>query len=134
GAKPASLFASSDAGVTWTEVEGLRNHPSSEGWEPGGAGLVLHSIVLDPADPAKLWVGISAAGVFATEDAGQSWERRNRRSNADAAGHAAHDHVHPEGDGAEVGYCVHNIVRAPGAASDLMYQQNHHGVFRSPDG
>jgi photosystem II stability/assembly factor-like uncharacterized protein len=104
---------------------------------------VLHSIVADPSDPGKLWVGISAAGVFATEDGGRSWDRRNRRSNADAAGpgHShAHDHAghgaqpHPQHAHQEVGYCVHNFVRAAGAGRDLLYQQNHHGVFRSPDG
>ena len=134
GAKPAALFSSVDQGASWTRVQALSDHPSREGWEPGAAGLVLHSIVGDPGDAAKLWVGISAAGVFASEDGGQTWDRRNRMSNA---GHD-HDHAHPgqpAGDGThETGLCVHNVVRAPGATSDLMYQQNHHGVFRSPDG
>jgi photosystem II stability/assembly factor-like uncharacterized protein len=75
-------------------------------------------------------VGISAAGVFATEDGGATWDRRNRRSNAPAAP-AADGHAH---DGDEVGHCVHNLVRAPGDGGDLLYQQNHQGVFRSPDG
>ncbi|MCB1491780.1 MAG: exo-alpha-sialidase [Rhodobiaceae bacterium] len=138
GTKPATLFASEDGGETWSRVDGLTDHPSREEWEPGGAGLVLHTIVSDPADAAKLWVGISAAGVFASEDGGKSWDRRNRRSNepADAAhAHAADDgHTHPK---TEVGYCVHNFVRAPkanGGEADLLYQQNHHGVFRSADG
>lgn len=134
GAKPATLFSSTDHGATWEKVQSLGDHPSRDSWEPGAAGLVLHSIVADPADAAKLWVGISAAGVFATEDGGKSWDRRNRMSNV---GHD-HDHAHsaPHGDGGahETGLCVHNIVRAPSGASDLMYQQNHHGVFRSPDG
>ena len=132
GAKPAALFSSVDQGASWTRVQSLSEHPLREGWEPGAAGLVLHSIVGDPDDAAKLWVGISAAGVFATEDGGKSWDRRNRMSNIGP------DHAHPGqpgGDGGhETGLCVHNIVRAPGAASDVMYQQNHHGVFRSPDG
>jgi hypothetical protein len=136
GAKPASLFASDDGGETWELVRGLTDHPSREDWEPGGAGLILHSIVSDPADPAKLWVGISAAGVFATEDGGRSWDRRNRRSNADTAAHVHTEaRPHPEHDSQEVGYCVHNFVRAPGGnGGDLLYQQNHHGVFRSSDG
>jgi photosystem II stability/assembly factor-like uncharacterized protein len=134
GAKPASLFSSTDQGASWARVQALSDHPSREGWEAGAAGLVLHSIVSDPSDPAKLWVGISAAGVFATEDGGKSWDRRNRMSNM------GHDHDHPhgapqsEGGAHETGLCVHNIVRAPGGRSDLMYQQNHHGVFRSADG
>ena len=78
-----------------------------------------------------MWVAISAAGVFFTEDGGATWERRNRLSNA-AAGHA---HVHPETGqcGHETGHCVHNMQRATGAG-DVLYQQNHHGVFRSDDG
>lgn len=129
GAKPAQLYVSADAGETWEKLQGLNDHPSADSWEPGGAGLVLHSIVHHPGDPRKLWVGISAAGVFATEDGGTTWDRRNRRSNADAASHGDDGHGH----GAEVGYCVHNIVRAAGDG-DTMYQQNHHGVFRSSDG
>ena len=134
GAKPGKLYRSADRGVSWQDVPGINAHPDREGWQAGGAGLVLHSIVTDPGDPAKLWVGISAAGVFATEDGGNTWETRNRLSNegTDHAHAHAHsggpaDHVH------ETGLCVHNIVRAPGSP-DVMYQQNHHGVFRSPDG
>ncbi|MCY0094351.1 WD40/YVTN/BNR-like repeat-containing protein [Hoeflea ulvae] len=130
GTKPASLLASTDGGETWDRVEGLSDHPSAGSWNPGGAGLVLHTIVSDPSDPQKLWVGISAAGVFATEDGGASWERRNRLSNADHC--SGHDHPAGPRDG-EIGHCVHNMVRAPGTA-DLLYQQNHHGVWRSVDG
>ena len=130
GTKPASLLESRDGGVTWARVEGLTNHPSAPGWNPGAAGLVLHTIVTDPADPARIWLGISAAGVFATEDGGQTWERRNRLSNAEACAH--HDHPAAPRDG-ETGLCVHNMMRAPGA-DDRLYQQNHHGVWRSDDG
>ncbi len=136
GMKPAALFASTDRGESWARLDGLTDHPSAPDWQPGAAGLVLHSIVSDRADPAKLWVGISAAGVFASEDAGTTWERRNRLSNADAVGHAGHAHPEMGSCGHEVGHCVHNMVQAPaanGAASTLLYQQNHHGVFRSPD-
>ncbi|MCO6409811.1 WD40/YVTN/BNR-like repeat-containing protein [Hoeflea alexandrii] len=130
GTKPASLLASTDGGISWEKVEGLSNHPSAGSWNPGAAGLVLHTIVADPADPKKLWIGISAAGVFATEDGGVTWERRNRLSNSDNCGH--HDHPAAPRDG-EIGHCVHNMMRAPGAG-DLLYQQNHHGVWRSVDG
>jgi hypothetical protein len=123
GGKPGLLFVSEDDGDSWQEVEALRDHPSRESWQPGGAGLVLHSIVAGPGSPpARLWVGISAAGVLASEDGGASWERRNRRSNTGAA------------EDGEVGHCVHSFVRATAAEGDLLYQQNHHGVFRSPDG
>ncbi|MFQ1699034.1 exo-alpha-sialidase [Loktanella agnita] len=130
GTKPASLLKSADHGKTWDKVEGLTSHPSADSWQPGGAGLVLHTIVPAPDDPKKLWVGISAAGVFATEDGGTTWDRRNRLSNAESC--AAHDHPAAPSDG-ELGHCVHNMVRAPGDA-DVMYQQNHHGVWRSTDG
>jgi photosystem II stability/assembly factor-like uncharacterized protein len=131
GAKPAGLFVSDDRGGSWQRLEGLNDHPSAPDWQPGGAGLVLHSIVSDPQRPGCLWVGISAAGVFHTEDGGESWERRNRLSNA-AADHA---HTHSDGGhaGHEVGHCVHNMQRAAGPG-EVIYQQNHHGVFRSPDG
>jgi hypothetical protein len=130
GTKPASLLASTDGGISWERIEGLTDHPSAGSWNPGAAGLVLHTIVADPADPKKLWIGISAAGVFATEDGGVTWERRNRLSNSDNCGH--HDHPAAPRDG-EIGHCVHNMMRAPGAG-DLLYQQNHHGVWRSVDG
>ena len=122
GTKPATLLESCDRGDSWQVNDGLANHQSRADWEPGGAGLILHTIVADPVQPAKQWLGISAAGVFATEDGGLTWDRRNRRDNAAEAGDAA------------VGMCVHNLVRASVDDGDLMYQQNHHGVFRSADG
>ena len=119
-----------NGGEDWKPVHALTDHPSAESWGPGAAGLLLHTIVSDPGNPKKLWVGISAAGVFATEDGGATWERRNRLSNAEASGH--HDHPAAPRDG-DVGHCVHNMMRAPGT-SDVLYQQNHHGVWRSADG
>lgn len=130
GTKPAHLLMSTDDGETWQEVEALANHPSAESWNPGAAGLTLHTIVSDPETPEKIWVGISAAGVFASEDGGAKWERRNRLANAEAC--TGHDHPAAPANG-ETGHCVHNMMRAPGGA-DLLYQQNHHGVWRSGDG
>jgi len=130
GTKPAQLLESSDGGRTFEKNEALAGYPEREKWTPGAAGLVLHTIVIDPVDKAKQWLAISAVGVFATEDGGQSWERRNRLSNAE--GHAHHDHpAAPRGG--ETGHCVHNMMQAPGGG-DTLYQQNHHGVFRSADG
>lgn len=127
GGNPAALYASDDGGANWVELEALAGHPSRHSWNPGAAGLVLHTILADPAAPERLWVAISAAGVFASEDGGASWERRNRTDNAQD-----HRHDHPAaGHGHETGHCVHNLARAPG---DRMWQQNHHGVFRSADG
>ena len=131
GTKPATLLRSDDGGIAWAKVDGLTDHPSRPDWHGGAAGLVLHTITPHPTDPQKLWVGISAAGVFATEDGGATWDRRNRLSNADHVCH--HDHPAAPKDG-ETGHCVHNMVRAPGEGGDLLYQQNHHGVFRSADG
>ncbi len=132
GTKPAGLLASHDQGKNWEKLDGLTNHPSADTWNPGAAGLVLHTIVGDPANPDKLWIGISAAGVFATEDGGKTWERRNRMSNAESCtDHAPDDPTAPH-DG-DTGHCVHNIVRAPGR-DDRLYQQNHQGVWRSNDG
>ena len=72
-------------------MQGLTDHPSSGSWNPGAAGLVLHTIVGHPEDTGRMWVGISAAGVFATEDGGATWDRRNRLSNAEAC----EGHSHP---------------------------------------
>ncbi len=130
GTKPAKLLSSRDGGKSWEVVQGLSDHPSADSWNPGAAGLVLHTIVSDPANSDKMWIGISAAGVFVTEDGGRTWERRNRLSNAQAC--SGHGHPAAPRDG-DVGHCVHNMMRAPGAG-DVLYQQNHHGVWRSPDG
>ncbi|MEM9581160.1 MAG: exo-alpha-sialidase [Pseudomonadota bacterium] len=130
GTKPAGLLRSADQGANWDKVSGLTDHPSAGDWNPGAAGLILHTIVRHPSDAQKTWVGISAAGVFATEDGGASWERRNRLANAAAC--EGHDHPAAP-SGGETGHCVHNMMRAPGDA-DVLYQQNHHGVWRSGDG
>jgi len=125
GIKPANLFKSDDDGASWTLVEGLANHPSRPDWMPGGAGLTLHTIVSDPDAPGRLWVGISTAGVFHTADGGTSWEPRNTGTR--------NDYAPPENRYPEVGQCVHNLVRATGRG-DVLYQQNHCGMYRSDDG
>lgn len=125
GVKPAGLFESGDGGENWAELPALRGHPSREKWMPGGAGLILHSIVPQPDDPAKLWIGISTAGVFATEDGGQSWQPRNRGTRCDFL---PEDQRYPE-----VGQCVHNLVHGAGGG-EVLYQQNHCGMYRSDDG
>jgi photosystem II stability/assembly factor-like uncharacterized protein len=125
GVQPAGLFRSDDGGASWNHVEGLQKHPSRPEWNPGGAGLILHSIVLHPQDPEQVWIGISAAGVFHTGDGGETWEPRNRGTRADFM---------PEGQNyPEFGQCVHNVVMAAGMP-DRLYQQNHCGMYRSDDG
>lgn len=122
GVEPAGLFRSDDAGATWRHVEGLRRHPSCPEWMPGNGGLILHTIVADPADAAHLWVAASAVGVFETMDGGETWYPRNRGVRQD----------YNPGEPAEVGSCVHKLVLAAGS-SDTLYQQNHCGVYRSDD-
>jgi photosystem II stability/assembly factor-like uncharacterized protein len=125
GVDPAGLFRSDDGGETWSHLAGLRNHPSRPHWNPGGAGLILHSLLPHPEDDRRLWVGISAAGVFHTADGGETWETRNRGTRADFM---PEDQRYPE-----FGQCVHCLVMASGMP-DRLYQQNHCGMYRSDDG
>ncbi len=124
GVEPAGLFRSNDGGRTWEHVAGLRNHPSRADWQPGGGGLILHSIVLHPSDEKKMWVAISTAGAFYTEDGGQTWEPRNKGVRCD---YLPEDQRYPE-----YGQCVHCVVMAAGKP-DRLYQQNHCGMYRSDD-
>ena len=103
-------------------VAGLRDHPSRPGWQPGAGGLICHTIVPHPTDAARMWVAISAVGTFATEDGGATWEARNR-----GVVDCNSPDPHPE-----TGQCVHKLVMAAGEP-DRLYQQNHCGVYRSPD-
>ena len=123
GAEPASLLKSEDGGVTWREVEGLTAHPSRDSWRPGLGGLCLHSIVVDPSSSDRMWVGISAVGVFRTENGGKSWTPTNKGVRADFL---------PE-PFPELGQCTHKLL-AHGRTPGVLVQQNHCGVFRSDSG
>ncbi|WP_099865015.1 WD40/YVTN/BNR-like repeat-containing protein [Pararhizobium haloflavum] len=125
GVEPAGLFKSTDDGQTWEHIDGLQNHPTRERWMPGGAGLILHSLLIDRKDESAIWVGISAAGVFHSSDGGKSWDARNRGTRADFL---PEDQRYPE-----FGQCVHSLVMA-GDGSGRLYQQNHCGMYRSDDG
>ena len=125
GVEPAGLFRSDDGGESWRHVAGLREHPSRPDWQPGGAGLILHSLIPDAHDDQQIWVGISAVGVFRTGDGGATWEPRNRGTRCDFL---PEEQRYPE-----LGQCVHCVVQAPGVP-DLLYQQNHCGMYRSADG
>jgi len=125
GVAPAGLFSSDDGGETWTHVEGLQEHPTRKDWNPGGAGLILHSLIPHPQDAREMWIGISAVGVFHTDDGGITWQTRNTGTRCDFL---PEDQRYPE-----FGQCVHCLVRAPGP-SGRLYQQNHCGMYRSDDG
>ena len=131
GSKPANLYQSDDDGQTWTRFVGLAEFPDRDAWQPGAAGLTLHTIVPHPDDPERLWIGISAAGVFATEDGGQTWDRRVRRDNSAASVPSDHPAA---GSDTEIGSCIHNMQLVRAGDGFRLYQQNHHGVYRSLDG
>jgi len=122
GVDPGALFKSDDSGNSWQEVKSLRKHPSREKWFPGFGGLMVHSICLHPQNENIMHVGISAAGTFSTEDGGKTWEPRNQGVLADFQAEK-----YPE-----VGQCVHHMASHP-AKPDVLYQQNHCGVYRSDD-
>ncbi|MDE2842942.1 MAG: exo-alpha-sialidase [Chloroflexota bacterium] len=123
GVQPAALFKSTDGGATWHEQEGLGKHPTRPEWMPGFGGLCLHSIALDPQLADRMWVGISAAGVFRTDDGGETWKPTNRGVRAD---------FNPADPLPEWGQCPHKLLSHP-TTPGLLYQQNHCGVFRSDD-
>ena len=120
GVEPAALFKSEDGGDTWREIAGLTSHPTREKWQPGLGGLCLHSIVLDPSRHDRMWVGISAVGVFGTDDGGQSWRTMNQGIRADFL-----PDRYPE-----FGQCPHKVL-AHKARPEVLFQQNYCGVFRS---
>ncbi|MDP9497053.1 MAG: exo-alpha-sialidase [Actinomycetota bacterium] len=123
GAEDAALFRSADGGRSWWEVSGLRDQPSVHAWQPGAGGLCLHTVVLDPADPARLLVAISAAGVFRSDDTGATWRPANKGLQSDGI-------PDPE---AEAGHCVHRLSRHP-SRPDTVFMQKHWDVMRSDDG
>jgi photosystem II stability/assembly factor-like uncharacterized protein len=122
GGAPGVLFRSTDGGDTWEPVKGLVEHPTREQWQPGAGGMCTHSIQLDPSDPQRLYVGISAAGVFRSDDGGETWAPKNKGTAADFL-----PEKYPE-----LGQCVHKLLLHP-ARPERLWQQNHCGVYRSDD-
>ncbi len=122
GIQDAALFRSTDGGTSWQELTALREHSSGPQWQPGAGGMCLHTIVLDPNDPKRLTVAISAAGVFRTDDGGASWRPINQGLLSDGIPSQA----------AEVGHCVHNLAMHP-ERPDTLYMQKHWDVMRSDD-
>ena len=128
GLGPAALFRSDDGGQSWSENQALSNHETRERWFPGAGGLITHSVVLDPANNDRMWVAISAAGVFRSEDAGASWKAMNSSLKNVLAKYEPNAEMYPD-----VGQCVHHLVRAAGEG-DRLYTQTHWGTYRSDDG
>ena len=124
GVDPGALFHSDDGGDTWRLNRGLWDQPTRERWQPGGGGLALHSICPWPGDPERLAIGISAVGVWLTEDGGRSW----RNGNAGIAPR----YVPEEALGTTLDLCVHNLHRAP-LRPERLFMQFHGGVYRSDD-
>jgi len=122
GVEPAALFESHDAGETWTLVRGLFSHPHRPRWMPGNGGLALHTIVLDPVKAERMYIAISAGGVYRTEDRGGTWEARNRGIRVE---------FQPE-KYPEFGQCVHKMV-LHAARPERLFLQNHGGLYRSDD-
>lgn len=122
GVEDAALFRSTDGGGTWRELAGLRVHGSGSSWQPGAGGLGLHTILLDPSNPARVFVAISAAGAFRTDDAGHTWRPINRGLNSSFL-------PDPE---TEVGHCVHRIAMHR-SRPDVLFMQKHWDVMRSDD-
>jgi len=122
GVEPAALFKSTDAGETWRLVEGLWNHPQRAKWMPGGGGLCLHTIALDPKNAQKIRIAVSTAGMYVTEDGGATWRPSNHGVRAEFL-----PDKYPE-----FGQCVHKVVQAK-QKPQRMYLQNHWGLYRSDD-
>src|SRR2546429_1245715 len=123
GVEDAALFRSVDGGQTWQELSGLRDHPTGAQWQPGAGGLCLHTILIHPDDPQRMFVAISAAGAFRTDDGGETWSPIHRGLRSGEL---------PDGDRA-VGHCVHRIAMNP-SRPDVLFMQKHWDVMRSDDG
>lgn len=123
GVEDAALFRTTDGGRSWHELAGLRGHESGEKWMPGAGGMCLHTIVLDPSDPQRIYVAISSAGAFRSDDGGQTWRPINRGLRSEFL---------PE-QTAEVGHCVHRIDMHP-SQPNVLFMQKHWDIMRSDDG
>jgi len=119
GVEDAALFKTTDGGQTWTELPGLRD-AKGEQWQPGAGGMCLHTILLDPGNPDRIFVAISAAGAFRTDDGGVTWKPINRGLVSEYI---------PE-QTADVGHCVHNLAMHP-SKPDVVFMQKHWDVLRT---
>jgi len=123
GVEDAALFESKDGGKSWKELSGLRKHDTGPKWQPGAGGMCLHTILLDPQDPKRIYAAISAAGAFRTDDGGKTWKPIN---------HGLHSEYIPD-PAAEVGHCVHRIA-LHSSRPNTLFMQKHWDVMRSDNG
>ena len=122
GVEDAALFRTTDGGQSWRELSGLRGHGSGPRWQPGAGGMCLHTILLDPCVPGRMFIAISAAGVFRSDDAGETWRPINRGLKSGYI---------PDPN-ADVGHCVHRIAQHR-LRPDVLFMQKHWDVMRSDD-
>ena len=122
GVEDAAMFKSADGGQTWSELSGLRTHETGPSWAPGAGGLCLHTILIDPTNADRMFIAISSAGVFRTDDAGKSWRPANK---------GLHSTYIPDPDAA-VGHCVHRIAMHP-SRPNVLFMQKHWDVMRTDD-
>jgi len=120
GVEDAALFRSADGGESWHELSGLRGHGSGPHWQPGAGGMCLHTIILDPKDPDRIYIAISAAGAFRTDDGGKTWKPINK-------GLVSTQSPNPT---AEVGHCVHHVAMHP-SRPGVLFMQKHWDIMRS---
>lgn len=120
GVEDAALFRSADGGKTWRELSGLRGHGTGPKWQPGAGGMCLHTIIVDKKNPDRIYISISAAGAFRTDDGGKTWKPINR---------GLQSQFMPD-PSAEVGHCVHHVALHP-ARPDILFMQKHWDVMRS---
>jgi photosystem II stability/assembly factor-like uncharacterized protein len=120
GIEDAALFRSTDAGQNWEELSGLRKHGSGPNWQPGAGGMCLHTIILDPTNPQRIYIAISAAGAFRSDDGGASWKPINRGLRSEFM---------PDPT-AEVGHCVHHVTMH-NSRPEVLFMQKHWDVMRS---
>jgi photosystem II stability/assembly factor-like uncharacterized protein len=123
GVEDAAIFRTSDGGKSWNELPGLRTHSTGNRWQPGAGGMCLHTILLDPVNAGRMYVAISAAGAFRTDDDGQSWRAINQ---------GLHSQYIPDPT-AEVGHCVHRLAMHR-SRPEVLFMQKHWDVMRSTNG
>ena len=123
GVDEAGLFVSEDGGERWVGLDGLNEHSTRSSWFPGAAGLCAHAVLIDPRRPERLWCGISAVGVFRSEDGGRTWHLKN-----EGIPPVIEDKEH-----GTLGRCVHGLVADPDDANTI-WRREHNGMFRSRDG